>query len=665
MPRNNRPLLPIALITLSLAALIALGWAARRQTTPEATDPVPEGPRWIAAPDAPRYLLRLDTAQGPALLDALGAPIAALQLRWRADYGQPTGEAGCAAEGTCTHQEDAPLTAWTARTDGDGTIHLTGQHQGRFARVQATWRATPGDPRLTLEVTVQHDLEAWPDREALSFTLLDDAAAMGRDLRFVSVTNGQRHHIDRWTPRRVIAGQGDRALHLLAQEWTGAELTGRPQGADLTLEWEDARDHPFRPLDNCQDPDAERAAHDREPRQGAVTRRATLQLGHTWMPWAGRAPEGRAGAVALLDVTPATTPAQLSALLWRHSDQSEPRFNTGGVLGHGLRLTRALYAGSAGLGNPPVANIVRSAEELGVRVANHSATAEQDPLDLNEAGMNPMAAHKATTWVEALDGCEDFHGDGWRDGKASLSGLLARHGYQYIWSGQHRQPAPGALNLLRPQDRDARAPLLWTHSRSGHAFHLFAAMDLTGGRARIKPLFQRAALDRLAQERGLLLARVSLDTVSSDDGFLRREGSHYITTTELEEILDELEHAQEEGDLWIATVEDLLTRLRALDALHIEPLPDGRLRLHNRGATDLLGLTLHLPGGRYELRPEGAALAGSRANGEGAQAETLAWLDLPAGAAQTLQILDPAGAPISPLIPAQWALQTPPGATTP
>lgn len=662
-----------AIATAAALVLGALLWALREEpgAAPDAAPPPPDH-GWIAGPAAPTYTLKLDAQGHPWLLDPKGAPLADLGLLWQADYGEPEGAAGCALDKICLHQEDAPL-AWTLQGDDPGQIKLQGSYKGRFAQVEATWSAQPGAPFLHLEVRVTALGQSWPDREALSFSLPDRAAAMGRDLRFVSVQPGQRHHIGRWTPKRVIAGEQGRALHWSADGWQGLEVEAQEQSTRVTLEWEDARNHPFSTMADCSQPEGQARwlARDRQERVAgeALSRRATFQLGHTWAAWPGRAPQGHGGAVALIDTQAATTPGRLSAMLWGHSDVEEPRYGNGGVLGHQLKVTRALFSGPSGLGQRDIGELARRANSLGVRVANGSASAEADPMDLEEAGMGLMREHKASTWVDALTSCRDFHGEGWRQGQDGLPGLLARHRYRNLWSPRGLTTAPGSLNVLRPQDRGERAPWLWTWRSPELSLEVFGTVDLTGSRQRVKRRLNPTALERLSKERGVLLGRVALDQTHTEgslspDGLVSQESpGRYVSTPELENILFDLAHLQEEGQLWITDLESLLDRLRGLEQLQLTVGPQGRLHLHNVGATALEGLTLHLPGAQYTAQVGGQPLSGALSASQGKQApETLIWLDLPAGASAQIELKDPQGATVQPLLPVQWTLEATPQA---
>jgi hypothetical protein len=548
-------------------------------------------------------------------------------------------------------------------------------YEGRFARVEAVWTAWAGDPRLGLDVKVTGKAQAWIDREALVFEVAEPAASLGRDLRFGKVEPGARRYADRWTPKRVIAGQGGRALHFGAWEgFEGLEAEGLDRGARVTLELDDARNHPFRPLRDCKAlGDEATVPRDRRGRAPKATHEAHAQLwvGHTWAPVVQRWPDGRQAALALLDPDPNTTPRRFDALLQGHSDTSnEQLYGNGGLLTDKLPITRALYAGPAGAGKTDLRTLASQARKHGVTFANASASPQLDPLLTEELGMAPMKELGARVWLDDGQGCESFTGEGWSKGDNGLAGLLASHGYGYVSQAREVEPDVGGLNVFLARGAQSRPVFLWANPRTRQRLYHFAAVDLRGGRATVASRLALPALKRLVQERGLLVAEVPLDAVRSSveslapDGLMEQDGEHYRPSEELIGLLEDIKglrgeaDAEEaEGGLWVSAVDPLLDRVRGVEQVKVVARADGGFEVRNDADVGLEGLTLALPGGRYAVKAASGVAVKTAVRGEGAQQETLVWLDLKPHGREEVSVWLDEQTPLQPLVPVRWVLE--------
>ncbi len=640
-PRKRWPgaLLLILFVAIGAGASAGL-WSLTRSPEVAAPQPVDE-PAWRADAQSPAYTLSQE-AEGPKILDAHGGPIAGLGLGWWGDYGRADGEAGCAAD--CVVSERRQMGPWEhTHVGGDHTLRAI--HTGALSRVEATWTIREGDPRVSLKVAVEYLEDAWPDREAVELELFDRPAALGRDLRFAAIDVQHKAVSDRWTPHRVIAGAGDRALQLTAWGFEAMEVTGTATGGRVSLEIDDARNHPFRPMADCATPEGalERAAQDRRARKKGdrLDLQAELWIGHTWGPMLSRLPAGRQAALALIDDGPAPEARKLAAILWGHSDPTDPRYGNGGLLSHELTMTRSIPSGG---GDEALAELIKNVSEMGVRVAAQSLPGEGAKL-----------GHAVL--LDRFKGCDDFHGKGWRAG--ALPEDLA-----YVWSGMTPEADRDDLNMLRPGQRALRTPILWSHNRASRPLAFFHTLNLAAGRTRLLgQQLTQANLDRLVKERGILAARVELDTVSGSaeaqklDGMIvAQDEGHFATTGDLETRLFEMKQLVETGDLWIAGLEDLAGRLQALDHVRVRPLADGRLRIKNAGEGNIEALTIGLPGSGYAVELKGQALAAQRdVQLPRGQRETWIWFDLPAGAEVTLTVNDDRGYRLQPLIPVRWS----------
>jgi hypothetical protein len=211
---------------------------------------------------------------------------------------------------------------------------------------------------------------------------------------------------------------------------------------------------------------------------------------------------------------------------------------------------------------------------------------------------------------------------------------------------------------------------LWANPRTRQRLYHFAAVDLRGGRATVASRLALPALKRLVQERGLLVAEVPLDAVRSSveslapDGLMEQDGEHYRPSEELIGLLEDIKglrgeaDAEEaEGGLWVSAVDPLLDRVRGVEQVKVVARADGGFEVRNDADVGLEGLTLALPGGRDAVKAASGVAVKTAVRGEGAQQETLVWLDLkPHGREQVSVWLDEQ-TPLQPLVPVRWVLE--------
>lgn len=661
-PSNTWKIAALVGAGLILAVAVCGGLAA--WTFLSGDDPAPSaepaGP-WKTDSNAPEVSLRLSPANGPEILAQDGALIEQLGLQWVGEYGEAEGEAGCKAAGTCLLMEDAALT-WVHEEHG-AAHHFVGTHDGKRARVTATWVVEAGSPLITLTVDAEWKVDSHPDREALVLSTRRPVSALGRDLSLKPVTSGNRMFADATTPHLATLGTGA-SLPVQLQAWgfQGMEVAAANGVTKLTLEVDDARNHPFRPAADCTSDRGrrDRLARDRRTRQAGEKQRwhATLQVGDGWAPAPWRNPAGFAGALAVVDAAPGSSARRLRTLLWGHSDTKDPRYGNGGFLGHHLSITKGIHTGPRGMGSSRFAETVRRAAGTGVKFANQSASAEEDEPSLNEAGMDILATVDAKVWVDAGDGCEDFFGNGWRKGR--LAEPLAEHGYAWIWSAQDAPWTPGAgLNQLRPGRRSLRPNIFWQHDAARHDFGFFAALDLSFGKQRVVRALSENQLNRLVTERGVSVVRTTFDRTTvagsqAESGMIVREDDgHYVLDGELEKVLFDMEDLSGRGQLWVTTVEELGQRYRQLRDVRVLPTADGRIAVTNHGKDKLVDWSAVVPGTVVNI--DGSPPKGSRLYGE----LNVVWFDLPPETTVYIESRDTDGKLVAPAAPVRWSVTGP------
>ncbi len=619
------------LALLALAAIVGLiaGWFFTN-TGPSGT-PGADGQElpWETDDQSPTYQIQQLQGAGLKLADAAGQPIVDLSLSWKADYGPPQGEEGCAASKNCTSAQSATLNQWTHTQQGDTHV-FAASHKGPEASLDVTWTFRPGDPRVGLDVTVTYTQDTYPDLEHLTFELLERPAVLGRDLKFATVAPNKTVFSDRSTPHRLIAGSAERALQWTAQGFDAMQVTGTNTGALVTLELDDARNHPARGCDGEQ--------HINEPRQHrlAGTKRqfsGQIWVGHTWGPLVTRWPEGRQAALALLDDSQALDDARLGALMWGHSNLDDPRYGNGGLLGHGLQGTVTL----PGLLPASLVKMATDAQELGIDFALRA------PAAAASKGL------KASTWSADPAQCPTTE---------PQSGTL------YRWSGMSSPPEQDNLNLLRPARRQDRAVVFWPHNRAGQQEHLFRTLSVDGGLLQLRRNITPKGLERLLKERGITILRTSMaDPGNSplgdgvDNAIQEGKAGHFSTAPKLETLLLDLKMPVEDGKLWATSVSSMGQRLEAISKIQVSPQADGRIMVTNTTDAPIKGMTLSLPGYGYSVEVDGKSVAQQRVlEMSRGQRETWVWFDLPASKSALVTVNDDKGYRLQPLIPVRWKL---------
>lgn len=588
------------------------------------------GPSWQSDAQSPIYKLQARQDSAPLLSDPQGRALVDLNLRWTSHHGQAQGLAGCAGQESCTVQQALTVSGWEREALPGGGHQWTASARGEVATLKVSWRFEAGDPRARLQGTLTWTADTHPDREALSLTLHERPAVVGRDLRFQTVAEGKTAYSDRWTPHRLIAGTGERALQVMAQGFEAMVAEGTSDGAALTFEVDDARNHPLSAP--CPGDEGKSPNRDRQRRRAGdkVSFSVELWLGHTWGPMVGRLPEGRQAAMALIDDSRSLDERRLSAMLWGHSNAEDPRYGNGGFLGFGVPMTVSLPTTTG----DALRELADNAHKLGVGLALRAPTA---------------APSTASTWMGPPPGCA-------APPPAAMS---------VLWSGHNTAPEPRNLNMLSPARAHERATTLWARqSAAGGPRWYFKTVALDGGLIQLRRNLTPQSLERLVKERGVLIARTTLaDPGDSplgdqiDDILKQEEDAHFVVAGNLEKRLVDIKDLSEQETLWLTSVDTLVNWLQASRAVTLHPLSDGRLRLKHPGQNPLKGLTLALPGQGYTVSIGKDSPKGQRVVDMGrGQKETWVWFDLQPGQDALITVADDKGYRLQPLIPVRWSV---------
>ncbi|MBN1774645.1 MAG: hypothetical protein JXB32_25515 [Deltaproteobacteria bacterium] len=518
----------------------------------------------------------------------------------------------------------------------------------------AGWRvAVETDPRrpvLRLRVAVRYAAATVVEREALVLGVAGVSAPEALDRDFVSrpVEVGTPHLTDPWTPLEVRAVTPAGPLTVLRRDGfpsAVSEATG--DRLRVRLELDDAGDHPFRPYAECHErysADHARETLDGTPRRAgeAVEHSAELWFGDTAPLRAGRFPEGRRAAIVLTSHADQAAEARTRAVLWGHSDRDAEAYGRRGLLGHGLSATLTAFVERGvrdDLADADYAEVLVEAAAAGVEVGPHSVTAGPDDRAAVELLLTAFDRFAPATWIDHQPdtNCEAVMSGPALPGRGSpyeLVGALRAHGYRYVWTEPDVEPPDGGLNLFGPRRPERRPAVLFRnlHYRDGEwAPWMFRTAWLFVDRESFVERLAPVALERLAAERGVLLAHVYLEAYEprgrrANRSLVEPDGAGFRVRDAVDAAFAALGAAQASGSLWVPSLRSLGDHWTGAAEVRVVPRPDGTVVLRG-GTRDVTAMSWSVPLAGASILVDGAAPDGVRVEDGG----TTFWLDLPAG----------------------------------
>lgn|GEM_PF-2189488 len=586
------------------------------------------------APSGPTY--RLEVAGSLLLVRGPGGDAAPLEL---------------AAEATCDGADWAsePF-AW--RREGGALVAET-------SSPVSDWRVTvqtdPARPVLTLRVEVRYTAATRVDREALVLGVGRAAAAATLDRDYVvrPVVPGARRVTDPWTPLEVRVDTPAGPLTLVrAAGFPSAATEAADERLAVRLELDDAGNHPFRPYAACH---RRYAANHRRETLDATPRRERERVEHAAELWFGetaplrpaRFPAGRRAAVVFTSHADQATAARTRAVLWGHSDPADESYGRRGLLGHGLSATFTAFAAGGvrdDLTDPDYAELLAEAAAAGIEIGPHSVTAGPDDRAAVARLLPAFDRFGSVTWIDHQPdtNCEAVMNGPALPGRGSpyeIAELLRARGYRYVWTEPDLELPAGSLNLLDPRRPERRPAVLFRnfHYRAGDWVPwMFRTAWLFVDRETLAERLAPAALGRLADERGVLLAHVYLDAWEPrgprvDRSLVEPDGRGFRIRDDADAVFEALADARNAGTLWVPSLRALADFWTAAARVRIEPQPDGAVVLHG-GSADVPAMTWTVPRAGLEVRIDGRPPDGARSEPDG----TAFWFDLPAGCRRVL-----------------------------
>lgn len=569
----------------------------------------------------------------------------------------------------------------------DGGWDVTAMVRTSLASFSLKLSFKPGTTALRLVLVASYAAELLVSVESARFGVgpLDRLVMLDRAYRWRRVRGPIR--TGPLTPHRVRLGRGAAPdVSLVGRRGVqGLTVLPRPgRRFTLDLELDNADNHPLRYRRDC----FARSLRSRRLRMGSLSdgyraAGASREVEVDWLVGetpilVGRYPRGFAAAIVLSDHADQSNAERAEALAFGRTGalaDGEVGASHPGLVNRELRYTKSIFIQRA-RGYAPQFDDLRYRAVLGalarsgVEIGVHSPSGRVDrPDEARRLLRRFREVYPGRTWIDHQPdtNCEAVTNSGWdRTSPWYMLGHLHALGFRYIWSGQDLRLSPSSLNLLAPELPAARRPVLFRHPRiGGHARHgdftFFSSAMLFERRRRLLRRLGDDQLDRLAEERGLLIGHVYLDTGVDRPRFRDRAliepmgAGGYRLRPEVDRLFRRLQARQRAGEIWVTGVEALAAHLQSAVGVELDPLTGGELRV-SLGPGDprpVSGLTLLVPRVGVRALVDGTPPAGTRVRG----GVTELWFDVQPDRPRLVRLLDSEGAPLELASPGAFSIQ--------
>jgi len=231
------------------------------------------------------------------------------------------------------------------------------------------------------------------------------------------------------------------------------------------------------------------------------------------------------------------------------------------------------------------------------------------PEVLEEAMGKMKNRYHAVSWIDhGYDNAkksnrEDLVCDGLDStSKYYAAGVWKKYGLKYLWNCFFEDSAiytPYAFNssLTSPYPGWGEAfpvPDYWQHpTRSGNLVHwrTGSTTDFSDG-SWWNYFFNDSRLNDLINQRGTCVIHCYPARVDSTNGFYMSNGSTLTANPEFNNLLSRISRYRDQGELYIATIRDLLDYRMALENVEYTLMPDGAVKLHNHNKQRIENLSM-------------------------------------------------------------------------
>jgi hypothetical protein len=338
------------------------------------------------------------------------------------------------------------------------------------------------------------------------------------------------------------------------------------------------------------------------------------------------APKGRRAVHIWTEHADKTSLETQRAAYYGHQNIEHANAARGGFVGHGHVVTKSIFHdnprnfedgvrenGERNSIGPSVSftgsdEFRRFLDDLfarGSEICLHSSAPDDGPPEEVKQAISELAGrYGSATWIDH-DMLKIRSSLGYEGGLAGPYHMIPSwkaHGIKYFWTWASEDFAPrgaSGIDLLHDHNGSYTPTPLYWRCRLG-------SEDLIVWGANECPLqaFTEDAIDKLIRSRGVSIHHHYYPYICDDQssfGFIQKSHSGaYCATDRFNTVLALLASRRDQGELYIATIGEILNHWTALEDVRFDLLPPDRFVLENKGARLIQGFTYAVRAARIE-----------------------------------------------------------------
>lgn len=550
--------------------------------------------------------------------------------------------------------------SWIARTTASipgVDYHLTIAH-------------TASAPGVAVRLDIMYRTDLLVHMELLRFRVLaaEGASMVDRSYRLVPVPLERRMLADPLSPHVVRTGRVGGQVTLMGGPGVQSMIARMTHDGELQVDLElDHQDnHPFAVFRDCNvtPSSSPPTLHlDEAWRRAGETRsgQADWVVGPMVPLTIGRLPRGYQAAVVFADHADMSDADKLEAFAFGRSGAlaaGEIGPDYPGFVNRGLSYTKTVFiehspngrSGGPQFDHDAYRRVLDRMAAAGVELGVHSPSPRRDkPHQALGMLRSFRQTYAGRVWIDHQPdtNCEAIANQGWSHlSPWFMLDNLASTGFDTVAFMDDMPLAKGSINLLDPTQPGARCPLVYRHSRlrttHGADFRVFTSTWLYISRQRWARWFSPEALDRLEQERGVLIGHVYFDAYRPTgfrqvrDLIVPQPGGGYRLRPVADEVFQRLAGRQHGGTVWVTGVSSLADHMLPAMETRVVYREDGTVTLTGPPGRAIKGLTVRMVHSQQRMFVNNRPVT-QRYTSDGLLE---AWFDLPADRPVVLQLKD-------------------------
>lgn len=349
--------------------------------------------------------------------------------------------------------------------------------------------------------------------------------------------------------------------------------------------------------------------------------------------------DGREAVFNITNHADSQSPETLEAVMFGASDVNDPNYGVKGFVPRGIKTSWSAFWVSTeekgrGITDPDFLEALKKIHEAGHEVMPHRTTPMDDDYRVNiKPRLEDYHKHfNSRMWIDhSLGGGARNIGlkseGGLPEAENYIMDYLEEYGYEYAWAyiDVNRYLMKNYIDHL--DDRKQGMPHFLMYQNTNLSFPNSVAYQYPTWRAPIQELFDylnEKTIDQLIENQGVSLCHEYFAHFNQD-GYMFHSGDVYRISDRLDKLLAYLSKKQEEGSLWIPTLEEFGDRFQELRKVSVYPVADG-YRVVNDNSIPVKGFTVCL-----ENEVGGLELNGDSINCKQTKKGIIGWVDLPVG----------------------------------